>query len=311
MDIFNNISIQIRLFFIFFNVTIKTYLKFMDKINIINLRKQIKRDPKTAISYNLLKASWLQKSIRRGLKDKAYFIGNLYLEDNQEEGLKRRLKIFSTEDIGIATPEIIFVLDHFRDNPLKQIIALSGVYKNREVDRFLLNTRDRYDNLIQSSDKELQNEVLILNEVLELSTIWFNNKRKNAYKNDIYNYFKNLDKNNSYSKEINLCLTNYFHLSKHKTLGARTQLAFLVLLILRNIEISQDRVNDIIKKVDTYKIKSTEFRFVDDWAVDKHTIQGKKLHRGYDFWVEFGSKVHPEKDYPSLYDEKGNLKYHY
>lgn len=265
-----------------------------------------------AVNYNLLKASWLQKSIRRGLKNKSYFIGELYIEDNQIEGLKRRLKVFSTEDIGLATPEIVFVLDYFKDQPLKQIIALSGVMKNREVDRFLLQVRDNSERLLKRNDNNITKEVNVMIDVINLSSKWFNNKRKKINEENLKNYFYNLDKESKYTSVINLCLNNYFELSKKKTLGARTQLAFLVLLIVRNIKIDKNRINDIINKVNEYKIDDNiKFKFVDDWAIDKHTVEGKKLNRDYNFWVKHGSLVHPEKEYKELYDKNSNLKYEY
>ena len=256
-------------------------------INIFELKE------KDYVAFNLVKASWLQKCIRRGLNAKALAIANLYIEENQIEGLKRRLKVYATEDIGIATPEILILL---KDKNIKETInILCQSNKNREVDRFLLNVRDNkvnYDLL----------EIKILKDLLNLSNVWFFNKRVKSNKKDIENYVFSYDLNEFQKESCKIALENYFLLSKHKTLGARTNLAFIALLIGRNIKNEREKIN-----YDLSFSKMEKLKYVDEFALDKHTPFGSS---SYEEWVKNGSILNPLLDYEDAY-LLGKEKYSY
>lgn len=248
------------------------------KINIHDLKNQ------DYVAFNLVKASWLQKAIRRGENAKALAIANLYIKENQIEGLKRRLMVFATEDIGIATPNILILLKN--KNVRETINILCQSYKNREVDRFLLNVRDNKD------VKDLK-EVKILKNLLNLSNVWFFNKRIKSNKEDLIEYVFSYDLNEFQKETCEIALENYFLLSKHKTLGARTNLAFIALIIGRNIK--KERLKqDYDLTFSSMEIISS----VDSYALDKHTPFGTKT---YEEWVEFGAVVFPELKYDDAY----------
>lgn len=255
------------------------------------------------IAYNLVKASWLQKAVRRGDAETAKAIGQLYLDDNQEQGLYRKLLIFITEDIGIATPQAILLI---KDKPiLDQIEILAKCNKNRECDRFLLIVKDNYKYLIEDSDIDMVNEVKKLNELLIIADEYYSNKNK-INKQKIIDYVNNLiiDKTDFIKEIAKITLDNYFFLTKHNSFGARTCLAFLILLIERNIESSNQNI--IIEN-----IKPRTILNVDDYALDKHTPYGKILNRGEDFWLKEGSIVFPELNYSSMYKKDKKEKYPY
>lgn len=264
------------------------------KVNIYKLKEE------DFVSYNLVKASWIQKSIRRGLNSKALSIAKLYIDDNQTKGLLRRLKVFATEDIGLGNIQSILNFDD--KDPYEVVNLLCQSYKNREVDRFLLYT-DRIFPSEKITNLQMQKEVYNLKKLINISSIWFNNKRKKSNKEDIYNFIDKMqDKYDSDSFQRQLvgqAIENYLELSKFKTLGARTNLAFAVLIITRQIR------KELIKnKIDYSFNQFEELDIVDDWALDKHTSFGKKLNRDLDFWIKYGSVINPELNYSSLYLDK-------
>lgn len=266
------------------------------KINILKLKEQ------DIVAYNLLKASWLQKAIRRGDVETSLYIAQLYLNDNQQNGLYRKLLVFLTEDVGLACPEGFLIIDKFKDDILKQVALLALMPKNREVDRFLLGVRDHYHFLKQQP--EISNEVETLNKVFLLADQYYSKKNKD-HKNQLVNFFNTIISDNIFHKEITeKTLDNYFLLTKHNSFGARTALAFLVLLNLRKIDISNFQIPVI-------NIKIVEKPIVDDYALDKHTSFGKMLKRGEDHWLQVGSVVFNEIHYASQYLKNGKEKYPY
>lgn len=274
---------------------------------IINIHELKEKDH---VAYNLVKASWIQKSIRRGENSKALAIADLYINDNQEKGLIRRLKVFATEDIGFGNTDVLKDMKNLNYDPFKCINLLSQSFKNREVDRFLLQIDrnfNNYQNII-----ELKSETYNLKKLLNISEEWFKNKRIKKNKNRIFNFIELLkEKYNTdeYQNElIDIALQHYFDLSKFKTLGARTNLSFIVLMITRGV--NQNKFNN---KIDLNYSQREELSIVDDWAIDKHTPFGKKLNRDYDFWLKHGSVVSPEIFYDELFylDSKGVKKEKY
>lgn len=243
----------------------------MNNINIFDLKDT------DYVAFNLVKASWLQKCIRRGLNARALAIANIYIKEDQVEGLKRRLKVYATEDIGIATPDILILLE--KKSIKETINILCQSYKNREVDRFLLNVRDKkvdYDLL----------KVKILKDLLNLSNVWFFNKRVKQNTKNLHDYVQSYDLNEFQKKTCNIALDNYFLLSKSKTLGARTNLAFIALIIGRNITKKRDQVVEY----DLNYSQMEKIKIVDEFALDKHTPFGTS---SYDEWVKNVSIVHP------------------
>lgn len=267
------------------------------EVNLLELRET------DFVGYGYTKASWLQKCVRRGLVDKAVSLAELYLQDNQKEGLRRKLLVFCYEDIGLGIPEMNLLLSKEEDL-LKQTEMLARAPKNRENDRFLLAVRDFY---LQLKEKlEIKEEVESLHEVCNVADTWFNNKRLKENKTRLQQVFSLLKENCSEEgKEIiTQAEKDYFLLSKHNSFGARTSLAHMVLVSLRNISFSNWIVPELT-------LPRTSLSLVDDFALDKHTPFGKKLGKSDEDWYREGSVVSPEKKYPSLYLKNGEEKYPY
>lgn len=269
------------------------------KVNIHELKN---KDP---VAYALLKASWLQKAIRRGMTETALGIAELYKNDNQWEGLKRRLWVFACEDIGLGTPEILLLMNQYKDDPVNQIKILCQCPKNRECDRFLLQVANNYDNY--KNNKQLQHETLPLNQIFSISSSWFENKRDKAALNKLKQAFEILKENRPeewVKHSLDLAIEQYIILSKHKIFGTRTLLAFSVLLATRT---TIDKIN--FQYNDT-ELKPATLSIVDDFALDKHTSFGKLLNRGVEFWLKEGIVIFPERIYPEQF-YNGNEKYPY
>lgn len=267
----------------------------------VDLLKLKEDDP---MAYGFVKASWLQKCVRRGLIDKAVALARLYLKDNQSEGLRRKLLVFAYEDIGQGTPDINLLLRDEEDL-LKQTELLCLAFKNRENDRFLLAVRDFYPQLVVIP--ELKEEVETLKLVLDLADAWFGNKRIKRNKEVLQAAFEMLKENKS--EEIKAIISqaeaDYFLLSKHGSFGARTALAHCVLLSLRPVQLG------LVNKPQIYTQPDIVLPFVDEFALDKHTPFGKMLNKDEKAWLLEGSITSPVRDYPELYKSNGEEKYPY
>lgn len=266
------------------------------KVNIFQLKEE------DIVSYNLVKASWLQKAVRRGDIATAKAIAMLYINDGQIAGLLRKLQVFVTEDIGLGTPDAINIIRSY-ENPLDKIDIICQMQKNREVDRFLLAS---YKKDLLLKNEELYTEIKTLDQILGLADIWFNNKRLKINKVNLENFVLRLveDKSSWIKNTCIALLDNYFNLSKNNAFGARTGLALIVLISLRNINPEQVELH-------LSGIEPKLIDIVDDYALDKHTPFGKILNRGEDFWLKEGSKVFPERQYPSQFMKDGSEKYPY
>lgn len=268
----------------------------------VNIHKEKEKDQ---YSYALLKASWLQKSIRRGDMATSLAIADLYVKDGQIEGLKRRLWVYACEDIGLGTPEILILMAE-KDNYQDQIKILCQSYKNRECDRFLLQTtrnKAKYLNI-----PEIEREVKAFLKLIQLTDVWFSNKRLKINLENVKEYFEKLKKQRDeewVKKSLDIALDKYILLSKHKVFGARTLLAFSVLLALR------PNITKINKEYDFKEVELRKLDIVDDYALDKHTSFGKKLNRGEAHWIKVGSVVIPERTYPDQYLKDLQEKYPY
>lgn len=243
---------------------------------------------KDIISYNLVKASWLQKCIRRGMVDRALGIGQLYLNDGQKAGLERKLIVFASEDIGLGNPSALLDIKNLTIQEKIEYLARSP--KNRETDRFLLKVRDEYFSM------EKTKEVKIFHKMLEISSIWFDNKRDKKILENLKLIFEKLKqiRNDDFTNQLlDECLNQYLFLSKKNAFGARTLLSLAVLFAVRQMSPIEFTIHQYVGKVEDLEI-------VDDFALDKHTPFGKILNRGIEHWELFGQMVHPERKYPEL-----------
>lgn len=263
------------------------------------LLSSYKNDP---ASYNLIKASLLQKLIRRGMVNEANFVASLYLQDNQEKGLRRRLQIITAEDIGIGWPMATIFVKNEKDL-IKITSALAQAPKNRESDRFLLCVANKIQSFKNHKDSNVINEVSLLDELFTETAKWFNEKNSINLKN-LKNTLSKIETNTLNSEIIKELNVNYLELTKAKIHGARCQLALAVLLFTRQIS-----KNDYIFEPDLTKTELSSFDEIFDFAIDMHTPIGKKLNRGFDHWVKNCVEVNPELKYPTLYDQFGNEKY--
>lgn len=253
-----------------------------------------------APSYNLLKASLLQKLIRRGMVHEANYVAQLYLNENQSKGLKRRLQIIAAEDIGIGWPESVLYIEQNQDNLIQVTSALAQANKNRESDRFLLAVAYNFDHYKNHYDKNVRIECKSLNHLFNFSKQWFENKNAKTLSSLKIELAK-MEKYDFNKEAIHQLTENYISLTKQKVHGARCQLALAVLLYIRQIPVTGFQpIDDIAQK---------PFDEIFDFAIDMHTPIGKDLKRDFNHWVENCVQVKPELFYDSLYDEKGIEKY--
>lgn len=259
---------------------------------------------KDIVSYSLVKASWLQKAIRRNLVDTALSLGRVYIEEGQQRALERKLVVIAAEDVGLGSPFALLEMEKL-DNVYHKIEFLCRCAKNRETDRFLLATRDNSEFLL--SNKELVGEVKPFLKILTLADHWFENKRSRKFLEKLKDGFAILSSaaTDPLAKDlIHLCLEKYLDLSKHKSFGARTLLALATLVATRNISYRESFSGDFTGKF-------IDLTYVDDFALDKHTSFGKRLNRGIEHWIEHGSVVSPLARYSSMYLSNGEEKYPY
>lgn len=250
--------------------------------------------------YNLIKASLLQKLIRRGMSEEANYVGKLFLDQNQEKGLRRRLQIIAAEDIGLGWVESInFVNTH--NNLIEIIEALCQAPKNRESDRFLLTVANNLNSINIKRGKDIVHEARVLLRLFELSTTWFNDKTKENL-NNLKNAFSKMAEDSKVPETIIALGDNYIELTKHKIHGARCQMALATLIYCRKV----DKTNFV---PDFSQIKITPFDEIFDFAIDMHTPIGKEWGRDFNHWIKNCVVVNPEYFYKELLDDQGNEKY--
>ena len=264
---------------------------------IVNL-KQLKIED--VVSYNLVRASLLQKLIRRSLLPEALFVVDLYLEDKQTAGLNRRLLQIAVEDVGLCLPNAIELLEAEPDFH-KKVAILCLAHKNREVDRFMLTVAYRPIRF-KNADPQTQKEGMTMHKLIKLSTEWFENKRKKETLKNLQDYVQSLSLKSKWSSTILKALDIYLDLSRANVHGARVMLGLISLLATREVE---DRQAPDISQLPL----SQEVVNVPDYALDRHTPFGKILKRDFSHWEEHGAFVSPELKYPDLLDSKNEEKY--
>lgn len=255
--------------------------------------------PDDPAAYNLLKASLLQKLIRRGMVEEANYVAQLYLNDNQSKGLKRRLQIISAEDIGLGWSEASLFIEKEPDL-IKITSALAQAPKNREADRFLLYIANNFNGVLNRG-QDILDEAKSLQYIFKKTDAWYENKNAQNLKElkDVFSRLVDKAKN----KEIvqQLC-NNYLDLTRANIHGARCPIALAVLIAIRQldkIEFNPDLTRTQVKPFDE----------IFDFAIDMHTPIGKMLKRDFNHWVQNCTIVIPEVTYPGLYDNKGDEKY--
>ena len=259
--------------------------------------KKLKEDD--IVEYNLIRASLLQKLIRRSMIGEAVFVAKLFLDAGHEKGLRRRLAQIAVEDIGLVCPRLIEFVKQEPDL-LKITATIASIPKNREVDRFLLSVAyhpEKYNKAKMQTKKEVD----ILKLLIEVSGKWFDNKKNKKYLDDLKAIVNSLKTYCEYKDTIDIALNNYLELSRANTHGARVFLSFIALLTTRKVE------DNPLKILENYPL--VEFDEVFDFAIDMHTITGKRSGRSFSHWIQEGAFVSPEKDYPDLFDSSGNEKY--
>lgn len=259
--------------------------------------KKLKEDD--IVEYNLIRASLLQKLIRRSSIGESVFVAKLFLEAGHEKGLRRRLSQIAVEDIGLVCPRLIEFVKQESDL-LKITATMASLPKNREVDRFLLSVAynpEKYKN----TDSQTKKEVDILNLLLDVSSIWFNNKKNKKSLDNLKSIVNSLKTYSPYKDTIDLALNNYLELSRANTHGARVFLSFIALLTTRNVKDIEVKIQDNYTEI--------IFDNVFDFAIDMHTITGKRMGRSFSHWIKEGAFVNPEQDYPEIFNKNGEEKY--
>ena len=250
-------------------------------------------------AYNLLKASLLQKLIRRGMVEEANYVAQLYLNDNQSKGLKRRLQIIAAEDIGLGWTESCLFIEKEPDL-IKVTSALCQAPKNREADRFLLYVANNFKNLAARGGQTLK-EAQVLKDIFDKTDLWYSNKNKATLTQLTQEFDKLVEA--SVNKDVvrQLC-DNYLSLTRANIHGARCPIALAVLINTRELDKKEFAP-------DLSRTQQNTFDEIFDFAIDMHTPIGKMLKRDFNHWVKNCTIVIPEVTYPGLYDEKGDEKY--
>jgi len=258
------------------------------------------KDPK---SYNLVKASLLQKLIRRSMTQEALFIAKKYIEDGQIKALKRRLLIISCEDIGFANLNG-FIKVHEAESEedlLFSTMLLSQSFKNREADNFLIYTTTMPKDLKIRCDfknTEIENFKIILKDL----EIWFESKSKNSL-NDLKEKIEKKITNHPDYQILNLLFEDYLFLTKNKVHGARCLIALFSLILDRTTQ------NLNPPPVSLISLEMNRFDTVFDFALDMHTPIGKSLNRGIEHWIKEGCVLVNSWLNPKSIDSLGRLKY--
>ena len=94
------------------------------------MKKYLLSELTSGSDYNLMKASLLQKLIRRGMTREALYIGTIFLKQGHEKGLRRRLQIIAAEDIGLGWPES---LNYIEKNEFLQCLRRAALLTSTEA----------------------------------------------------------------------------------------------------------------------------------------------------------------------------------
>ena len=250
-------------------------------------------------AYNLLKASHLQKLIRRGMAPEACHIAQLYLNDKQPKGLQRRLQIIASEDIGLGWPESIEYINSEPDL-LKVTTALCQAEKTQEAGLFLMSS-DKPMSYFNEKGKDTVVEIASLKKILHLANTWDEQKSKSNLKNlkDAFDKIAQISLLPNVVRELGV---SFLDIKRSKAYGAELLLGMMILIAIRKIGPS-----GFVPDVSSIEVK--EFDQMFDFAVDMHTTVGKQMGRGIAHWKEHGVLIVPEITYPSMFDINGQKKY--
>lgn len=234
---------------------------------------------------NLIKASYLQKMIRRGDVGRSLSIADMYKESGHVNALNRRLSQIWGEDISVANPELIIKLRNPDIEIDEKINLLCLSKKNREADRFLI-TYLYAINTINKSNKEIFREVAVLNKIIKLANSFYESKGKikSNFKKELKESFSIL--NNKKRECIDFCLESYFELSKSKVHGARVMLSAAILIGLRDLKSKKEKFE--IKK------ERSSIEEIPDYVTDIHTKTGRKIGKTIEDWAKEGAFVSNE-----------------
>ena len=251
-------------------------------------------------SYALVRASLLQKLLRRGMTPEALWVAGLFIKDGHHKGLRRKLYQIAAEDVGLGNPHLLS--DLRKEEDLKKMVAMiCQSPKNREVNCFHVMTKMNVRYFTDKSEST-KNEVRLLWHLLKAAERWVENKRSKENKlafEKLFNELKDMAPSQRYF--IQDCEDTYIELAKSKTFSSEDLLALAVLLATRNPNSVSLGFIDIPEEVPANPVPQ--------FALDRHTPYGKRLGRDWDHWVQEGSVIIPEVTYPSLLDEDGNVRY--
>lgn len=255
--------------------------------------------------YNLIKASLLQKLIRRSMEGEACFVATLYANDNQLKGLKRRLLIIASEDVGFSNLDAVKIVNdsNNREELIQATAILARSWKNREADNFLLfSTRmpKQYQILDPETKKEVENFILLIKAI----SPWYMDRSKQKLK-QLEKYIEDHIKKQPEEKHqiLKILFENYKMLTRNNVHGARCLIALFSLISSRSLPKNFPQIDT------TTPYKMSHFDKVFDFAVDMHTPQGKQLKRGTDHWIKEGCVLSPEWINPASIDNLQQIRY--
>lgn len=251
-------------------------------------------------SYALVRASLLQKLIRRGMTAQALWTANLFITDGHQKGLRRKLYQICAEDIGLGNPYLLSELIK-EENWQVMVTKMCLSHKNRETNRFHVITKYNPKYFVNKSEST-KAEARLLWNLLKASKEWIENKRSKEKKQTLERLFDELKENNTVQPDtIEDCKVTYIELARAGTFSCDDVLSLAVLLSTRNPK----KENIIVNSIPSMSAANP----VPQFALDRHTSYGKKLGRGWEHWEKEGVVVYPEITYDSLKDENGIERY--
>lgn len=270
----------------------------MDGLNLLEVKNA---DP---AGYALVRASLLQKMIRRAMLPEALWVADLYRQDGHERGLNRRLKIIAVEDIGLGLPQSLELLTGIHDFR-EQVALLCGAKKNRENDRFYNLAKSSSFLLDGVQSDQVRAEIKRARNLLLIAQQWKATKDR-ALRVVISDFVsETLSRGKFLSRTIMECSSSYFECSKANMHAAELLLSFAVLLSTRNVPATT--------QIPDYRNlpPARELNPIPEYVLDLHTpyCAARTREEALNRWMTDGCIVVPEITYPSMFDEEGKEKY--
>jgi len=264
--------------------------------------------------------SFFQKSIREGKVDQALYWGHyLFLAKSYATSAFRRMRIITHEDIGLANPEAIILID-----------ALHNKWKEAEWEKRNENLWKAGVKYLCESPKNKENDWFLIMAKYHINHGWTPDieedlyvSTKNKHEGSAFYYawqFRNKDDEEIWNalrygmvddQFIRACHNSYLECKRSKGADGFWSLAILyisrhmysLMPLLYNWEIDVDkRIKELLDNVEDIDVSSFKPK-IPDYYYDMHTYKGRSKGRGFIHWYEH-CKPNPYSEFP---DEKHRI----